>query len=280
VLEDSSATRSEKSRVEKAHHTAASNHSKGGEVMLGILERIRTKKKELTQTTADAYFQLVREVAGGSEVDVEQAAIIIESNGKDDESFERDVETQQARIGLSTQLRHKQALEKRLPKLESAERQAGEHYARVVSEASEKLNEAKKARRDVELELLGLTQIEVRLRESCLDASLLQRETELNMQRTKLIQQRRPLEEDLSRSANTVQSHQSSVDALRKKIEKAKNDQLARQSYQRDLPQFETALEQHQHVVDQLEQAIAVLDAQLQPIDQALESIRLKKLEV
>ena len=33
--------------------------------MLGILERIRSKKREITQTTADAYFQLVREVAGG-----------------------------------------------------------------------------------------------------------------------------------------------------------------------------------------------------------------------
>lgn len=248
--------------------------------MLGILERIRTKKKELTQTTSDAYFQLVREVAGGAEVDVEQAAIVIESNGKDDAAFERDVETQLERIGLAAQLKHKQALDRQMPKLESLERQAGEHYARVVSEASERLNEAKKAKRDVELQLLGLTQIEVRLRESCLDASLLARETELNMQRVELVQKKRPLTEDSERAKNMVQSHQSSVDALRIKIERAKNDQLARQSYKRDLPQFEQALEQHQHVVDQLEQAIAVLDAQLAPIDQELESIRQKKLEV
>jgi uncharacterized protein YukE len=248
--------------------------------MLGILEKIRSKKRELTQTTADAYFQLVREVAGGSEVDIEQAAIIIEANGKDDAAFEKDVETQQVRIALAAQLRHKKTLESQMPKLESVERQASEHYAKVVAEASSRLNAAKKARRDVELELLGLTQIEVRLRESCLDSSLLAREAELNMQRVELVQKKRPLTEDSERAKNMVQSHQSSVDALRIKIERAKNDQLARQSYKRDLPQFEQALEQHQHVVDQLEQAIAVLDAQLAPIDQELESIRLKKLEV
>jgi uncharacterized protein YukE len=248
--------------------------------MLGILEKIRSKKKELTSNTSDAYFELIRSVAGGHEVDIEQAAIVIEQAGKVDAAFEEDVEIQLERIGLASQLRHKQALEKRLPKLESAERQAGEHYARVVSEASEKLNEAKKAKRDVEHELLQLTQIEVRLRETCLDSSLLAREAELNAKRVELVQKKRPLTEDSERAKNMVQSHQSSVDALRIKIERAKNDQLARQSYKRDLPQFEQALEQHQHVLDQLEQAIAVLDAQIAPLDQALESIRLKKLEV
>jgi uncharacterized protein YukE len=248
--------------------------------MLGILEKIRSKKKELTSNTSDAYFELIRSVAGGHEVDIEQAAIIIEANGKDDESFERDVEIQLERIGLATQLKHKHELEKRLPKLASAERIASENYQRVVNEAATKLNSAQRAKRDVELELLGLTQIEGRLRESCLDATLLARDAELNMQRVELVQKKRPLTEDSERAKNMVQSHKSSVDALRIKIERAKNDQLARQSYKRDLPQFEQALEQHQHVVDQLEQAIAVLDAQLAPIDQELESIRLKKLEV
>lgn len=248
--------------------------------MLGILERIRTKKKELTQTTSDAYFQLVREVAGGAEVDVEQAAIVIESNGKDDESFERDVEIQLERIGLASQLRYRHELEKRLPKLEQAERIASESYQRVVSEATSRLNEAQREKRDVEHELLQLTQIEVRLRETCLDSTLLARETELNAQRIRLIEQRRPLEQDLSRSAGTVQSYQSSVDALRTKIERAKNDQLARQSYKRDLPQFEQALRQSQHVYDQLQKAVNDIDEQLLPIDQELASIRQRKLEV
>ncbi len=248
--------------------------------MLGILERIRTKKKELTSNSADEYFELVRAVASGSEVDVEQAAIVIEAFGKDDASFERDVETQQERIGLAAQLKHKKTLEIQLPTLEQVERQAGEHYARVVSEASARLNEAKKAKRDIELSLMGLSQVEVRLRDSCLDQSLLARERELMARRMKLIQQRRPLDEDLSRGQNMVQSHQSSIAALRMKIEKSKNDQIARQSYKRDLPQFETSLRQHQSVLGQLTQAIEDIDEQLQPLDRELAEIREKKLLV
>ena len=248
--------------------------------MATLLERLSRTTREKKQNAQDRFLQLVRKAAKGEEFDIEEAADILEAANRTHEQLEDAVEVQTDRILLASQLRHKKTLESQMPKLEQVERQAGEHYARVVSEASERLNEAKKAKRDVELELLGLTQIEVRLRESCLDASLLAREAELNAQRMKLVQQRRPLQEDLSRSAGMIRSHESSVDALRKKIERAKNDQLARQSYQRDLPQVEQALRQIRDVVDQLTQAIAVLDAQLAPVDQELESIRLKKLEV
>ena len=248
--------------------------------MLGILERIRTKKKEITQTTADAYFALVREVAGGSEVDIEQAAVVIESANKDDAAFEKDVETQQARIGLAAQLKHKQALDRQMPKLEQAERLAGEHYERVVTEASSRLNEAKRAKRALESELLALSYVEGKLSETCIDETLLQRESELTSKRMALVQQRRPLSDDFDRARNLVRSHQSSVDALRLKIERAKNDQLARQSYKRDLPQFETALRQHQSVLGQLTQAIEDIDSELEPLDRELATIREKKLLV
>ena len=246
----------------------------------GILDRIIARKKQATLSAAEQYHALVRSVANGSEVDCDDAATIIDDANKTAADFERDVETQQARIGLAAQLRHKKTLESQLPKLEQAERIASENYQRVVSEAATKLNSAQRAKRDVELELLGLTQIEGRLRESCLDASLLQRESELSSQRVELVQKKRPLTEDSERAKNMVQSHQSSVDALRIKIERAKNDQLARQSYQRDLPQVEQALRQIRDVYDQLTRAIAGIDSELSPIDQELESIRLKKLEV
>jgi len=248
--------------------------------MATLLERLSRTTREKKQNAQDRFLQLVRKAAKGEEFDIDEAAEILEAANRTHEQLEDAVDVQQERIGLAAQLKHKKTLESQMPKLESAERQASEHYARVVSEASERLNAAKKAKRDVELELLGLTQIEGRLRDSCLDASLLAREAELNMQRVELVQKKRPLTEDSERAKNMVQSHQSSVDALRIKIERAKNDQLARQSYKRDLPQFEQALEQHQHVVDQLTQAIEDIDEQLQPIDRELATIRLKKLEV
>ena len=248
--------------------------------MLGILELIRSKKREITQTTADAYFQLVREVAGGSEVDVEQAAITIEANGRDDESFERDVEIQLERIGLASQLKHKLALEKQMPKLESVERQAGEHYAKVVAEASSRLNEAKRAKRDVELQLLGLTQIEGRLRESCLDASLLARESELTSKRMALVQKRRPLDEDYRHSTALVSASHARIAGIESQIERTSNNKLAQSAYRKDLAKAEQSLAHEQSVEKQLEIVIGKINDELSPIDDELASIRLKKLEV
>jgi hypothetical protein len=248
--------------------------------MATLLERLSRTTREKKQNAQDRFLQLVRKAAKGEEFDIDEAAEILEAANRTHEQLEDAVEVQTDRILLAAQLRHKKTLEIQMPKLESVERQASEHYARVVSEASERLNAAKKAKRDVELELLGLTQIEVRLRESCLDATLLARESELNMQRMKLIQQRRPLSDDFDRARNAVHSHASSVEALRLKIERATNDQLARQSYKRDLPQFETALRQHQSVLGQLTQAIEDIDSELEPLDRELAEIREKKLLV
>jgi uncharacterized protein YukE len=248
--------------------------------MATLLERLSRTTREKKQNAQDRFLQLVRKAAKGEEFDIDEAADILEAANRTHEQLEDAVEVQTDRILLAAQLRHKKTLESQMPKLESVERQASEHYSRVVSEASARLNEAKKAKRDVELELLGLTQTEVRLRESCLDATLLARESELNAQRIELVQKKRPLTEDSERAKNMVQSHQSSVDALRLKIERAKNDQLARQSYKRDLPQFETALRQHQSVLGQLTQAIEDIDSELEPLDRELATIREKKLEV
>jgi hypothetical protein len=248
--------------------------------MLGILEKIRSKKKELTANSADAYLQLVREVASGSEVDVESAALIIESANKDDAAFEKDVETQTQRIELAAKLKHKRELERQLPRLESVERLAGEHYGRVVSEASERLNAAKKAKRDVELELLGLTQIEVRLRESCLDATLLSREAELSARRMTLIQKRRPLDEDYRHSAALVSASHARIAGLQSQIERTSNNKLAQVEYRKDLAKAEQSLAHEQSVGKQLEIVIGKINDELEPLDRELVTIRLKKLEV
>ena len=246
----------------------------------GILDRIIARKKQATLSAAEQYHALVRSVANGSEVDCDDAATIIDDANKTAADFERDVETQQVRIALAAHLRHKKTLESQMPKLEQAERIASENYQRVVSEASSRLIEAQRAKRDVEHELLQLTQIEVRLRETCLDSTLLARETELNAQRIRLIQQLRPLEEDLSRAANSVQSFQSSADALNRKIADRNNDAVAKASYKRDLALNEQALRQSQSVLDQLQKAVNDIDEQLQPLDEQLGLIRQRKLEV
>jgi hypothetical protein len=167
-----------------------------------------------------------------------------------------------------------------MPKLEQAERLAGEHYERVVSEASSRLNEAKRAKRALESELLGLTQVEVRLRESCLDATLLTREAELNMQRMKLIQQRRPLDEDYRHSTALVSASHARIAGIESQIERTSNNKLAQSAYRKDLAKAEQSLAHEQSVEKQLEIVIGKINDELSPIDDELATIRLKKLEV
>jgi hypothetical protein len=248
--------------------------------MIALLERLRTHKRQRLSNASDEYLSLVRAIASGDEVDVESGSMIVESADKTDEDLERDIGIQQERIGLAAKLKHKRELEKQMPQLEQAERIASESYQRIVSEAATKLNAAQKSKRVVELELLGLTQVEVRLRESCLDATLLTREAELNMQRMKLIQQRRPLDEDYRHSTALVSASHARIAGIESQIERTSNNKLAQSAYRKDLAKAEQSLAHEQSVAKQLEIVIGKIDDELSPIDDELAKIRLRKLEV
>jgi predicted outer membrane protein len=106
------------------------------------------------------------------------------------------------------------------------------------------------------------------------------RESELTSKRMALVQQRRPLSDDFDRARNLIRSHQSSVDALNRKISDRSNDPVAKSSYRKDLALAQQSLEHTVNVEQQLERAVTEINDQLGPIDQELASIRLKKLEV
>jgi len=248
--------------------------------VIGILDRIIQRKKQTALSAAEQYHALVRSVANGSEVDCDDAATIIDDANKTAADFERDVEIQQDRIGLAAQLKHKQALEKQLPKLEQAERIASQNYERVVSEASSKLNEAKRAKRALESELLSLSYVEGKLSETCLDETLLAREVELTSKRMTLIQKRRPLEEDYRHSTALVSASHARIAGLQSQIERTSNNKLAQVEYRKDLAKAEQSLAHEQSVGKQLEIVIGKINDELSPIDNELAKIRLRKLEV
>ena len=248
--------------------------------VIGILDRIIQRKKQTALSAAEQYHALVRSVANGSEVDCDDAATIIDDANKTAADFERDVEIQQDRIGLAAQLKHKQALQKQMPKLEQAERIASENYERVVSEASSKLNEAKRAKRALESELLSLSYVEGKLSETCLDETLLAREVELTSKRMTLIQKRRPLEEDYRHSTALVSASHARIAGLQSQIERTSNNKLAQVEYRKDLAKAEQSLAHEQSVGKQLEIVIGKINDELSPIDDELATIRLKKLEL
>ena len=244
----------------------------------GILDRIRTKKKEMVLSSHDAYYSLLKDVASAKEVDADEAAMVLDAAGKTENQFEADVQTMESRIGLAAQLKHKLTIEKQIPKLEHVERLAGEHYEKVVGEANERLNEAKRAKRAAEHELLMLSQVAVKLRESCLDETLLVRERELDVLRMEIHQKLRPLSDDVSRSRNLIKSHEHTVQALEKKSTDNDINPVVRAAYKEDLKEKERTLAHEQHIHGQLVRAIAELNEKLEPITTEFEEIAQRKL--
>jgi len=248
--------------------------------MVTLLERLSRTTREKKQNAQDRFLQLVRKAARGEEFDIDEAADILEAANRTHEQLEEAVEVQGARIGLAAQLKHKQALQKQMPKLEQAERIASENYERVVSEASSKLNEAKRAKRALESELLSLSYVEGKLSETCIDATLLSREAELSARRMKLIQKRRPLDEDYRHTLALVSASNARIAGIESQIERTSNNKLVQVEYRKDLARAQQSLEHTVNVEQQLSRAITEIDDQVEPIDRELASIRLKKLEV
>jgi hypothetical protein len=248
--------------------------------MATLLERLSRTTREKKQNAQDRFLQLVRAAANHNEFDIDEAADILEAADKTHEQLEDAIETQGARIGLAAQLKHKQALQKQMPKLEQAERIASENYERVVSEASSKLNEAKRAKRALESELLSLSYIEGKLSETCLDETLLAREVELTSKRMTLIQKRRPLDEDYRHSTALVSASHARIAGIESQIQKTSNNKLVQVEYRKDLARAQQALAHEINVEKQLSRAITEIDDQVEPLDRELVSIRLKKLEV
>ena len=248
--------------------------------MASLLEKLSRTTRDKKQNAQDRFLQLVRAAANHNEFDIDEAADILEAADKTHEQLEDAIETQGARIGLAAQLKHKQALQKQMPKLEQAERIASENYERVVSEASSKLNEAKRAKRALESELLSLSYVEGKLSETCLDETLLAREVELTSKRMTLIQKRRPLEEDYRHSTALVSASHARIAGLQSQIERTSNNKLAQVEYRKDLAKAEQSLAHEQSVGKQLEIVIGKINDEISPIDDELAKIRLRKLEV
>ena len=58
-----------------------------------ILSSIRRTKKQQAYSANDAYFEMIRSVSSGTEIDADEAATIIENAGKSEDDFEQDILT-------------------------------------------------------------------------------------------------------------------------------------------------------------------------------------------
>ncbi len=244
----------------------------------GILDRIRSKKKELALTSADAYYQLLKEVARGEETDVDDAAIVIDAAGKSENDFERDVSTMEERFHLAEQLKIRKELERKLPILQrkfDAAKQAMDEAIRKLQPA---IDQGYEELHTAELQHGTLIYVDGKLSGTCLNQSLLIREKELLAQRAELMSKRLPLAEDLRTAQAIIRNSETSLTGLKSQSKvhpHYKPDQVDIRTKERKLAE---SLSHQKPIAEQLEAAVARIDDELAPINRELADIAKQKL--
>jgi hypothetical protein len=243
----------------------------------GILDRIRTKKKELVLNAQDAYYSLLKEVARGEETDVDDAAIVIDAAGKSEDDFERDVATMEQRFALAGQLKARVEIERSLPALQAKLDAANRAYNDAVQRLQPTIQIAFTALQEAQNAQQSMSNVDAKLCETCLNQTLLSRERELLAKRLAVHQKRRPLFDDLEMAKAYLSTCRAGLEGERgrKKIlpltptEKG----ISHQEHH-----WRMELKKQESLVAQLTEAVRLLDDELLPINNELASISKEKL--
>jgi hypothetical protein len=242
-----------------------------------ILAALRRKKTAAKRSTFDAYMDLVRAVASGQEIDADKAAETIEQASKSEESFEKDVETQQTRYEDYRLMQGITELQASVARLTASKEQLQEKLNAAIAKYKPGIDEAFTAIHQLEQQILSATGAEPRLLHSCFDKTLLDRETELIARRTNLLEQRRPLDEDFERAKSMHSTYKTGL--ANEVAAEAKEDYGPTKSYRREqIAAWRRKLTSNESFRDQLAAALRDNANELEPIQKELKEIHEAKL--
>ena len=241
-----------------------------------LLDKIRTKKKELALSSSDAYLEMIREAANGVELDSENVSEILVTAEKTEADFERDFPVMEERIQLAELLVERNKLDLAIPRL----RQKFEDAQLALNAAVRRLQPAIDASYTemqlAEQQRLSMSYIDNKLAATCLDSSLLARENELIAKRAELFQKRRPLGDDLQKTQNTVSNAKAMIETLEDRL--SKSMPYDRIKIEPELKQYTQTLTYKSSILTQLSDAVGKLDAELAKIATELAAIAKQKL--
>ncbi|MCE3018971.1 MAG: hypothetical protein ACK56W_19235 [Pirellula sp.] len=244
----------------------------------GILDRIIARKKQATLSAAEQYIAMVRSVAGGAEVDMDDAAQTIDDANKTAADFEKDVSTMQQRIALAEQLKLKSDIEKSIPQLERTAQAARKKFWDAVQTLEPQALLAEQTLRESENRILQLSSAERSLRETCFDETLLAREAQLRAKHKEIGEKLQPLESDHRIAKQVYESNFNAFEDVQKQIERNRKNHPALAKYRTDMERLEPALEASEQTYRDLSSALSALRAELAPIARELEEIDRRKL--
>ena len=171
-----------------------------------LIGKLRNKKKAAHRSKFGHYLDTVRDLASGAEIDSDEAAAVLDANGKDESSLEHDVGIQQQRFTWSAQLQANQQAgadrsraERDLATAQQALQAAYDKLLPAVDAAHDRLN-------DANLRFLTTQGADSRLAENILDQELLQREAALIPELQTINSELKPLAADHGRLQTALEN--------------------------------------------------------------------------
>jgi hypothetical protein len=243
----------------------------------GILDKIRTKKKELALSSSGAYLEMLREAAKGAELDSENVSEILDAAKKTEADFERDFPVMERRIELAELLAERNKLDAVIPKMRQKFENAQNELNEAVRRLQPAIDASYAAMQAAEQQRLSMSYIDGKLAATCLDECLLARENELVAKRKELFEKRRPLGDDLQKTQTEVSNAKAMVETLERRLEKSMP--YDRITIEPQLQQYTRTLKYKTSILTQLSEAVGKLDAEITPITKDLADIQRQKLQ-
>ena len=240
--------------------------------MLGIFSRVFAEKKAEDDAIADEYHGMLLSLARGEEIDLDDVRRLTIDAGKSEEECSRDLETMQQRISKVKEKADWIKVQDGIPALQKK-------YDALRDELNETIKRIQPQLVRLEWDLHAasdpkIVYIDDFLNNNCLNQSLIEREREVGSQRFALGMQKRTLVDDLTKA----KQHESYFNARLQKYENRKDGWKPKDASAVDYKELQASRAEWQSTIIQLERAIAVLDEQLEPIDQELADIKIEKL--
>ncbi len=251
-------------------------------IVTELFGKIRQRQVETAIDTFKPYRELLISLATGKSIDPEEAEIILDQHCKSQAELEADSETMRRRLVSAKQLNDgidaADIIRETSAKIATLVRELDQ----LVRDRQVKINELRAQCAEAEQKTLKEISAETQLRQSILDPSILQEETELNSRLRQLQVERARHAENLTQGASG--SLASNLIAQKKLFadweqESKRNSTVDGKKYYAD------QVERHQAGVDQLEQDIqrarhrlTEIDSELLALSKRQKAIELKKL--
>jgi len=229
-------------------------------------------------SAAEAYLSLVRSVASGDEVDCDFAAQTIEDASKDAVDFEKDVSLMQRRFSMASQVREMNALQKMLPTLENEAQIAKQKLNDAISRLQPLATQAEVKAHEIQTRIGQYSMAERQLAETCMDAGLLAKESELQKKRSEVVEKLRPLQDDLRRELSYLRGNEMSCQAIQQRLKEYKGNHPAAVRYREDLARDQALVESGSITVRDLQQAVDGLNQELASLNGEMAEIAKAKL--